>query len=547
MSWIAEMIRKASEGEPIWLDEVREGLQKDPDGFCVIARLTLLDGGQRDFAIPYKYAEDAEERAFLQDYARAQIFNIFSTWSGRGMELYLQMPKDDGRWTELQAMLRGMCAGGYEKVFQVARRLCDADEEGWHSIEFRPQACWKPLPERSIESPSPLAPRLREAARLGAQGLRCGLDVGGTDIKIVVSRDGELLLAEEQDWDPSRAGDAEELISAILALVRQSLEKALPGENARPESLGLSFPDVVIRDRILGGETPKTRGLRRKHRGSDYEKELLALSGLNKRLAELCREGSRVHALNDGSMSAFSAAVELACAGEDGALRNGVFAHSLGTDLGSGWLRADGSVPPIPLELYDLLIDLGSFPQRELPAEDLRSTRNENSGLPGARRYLGQAAAYRLACEIRPELLEGEIAFADGVLQIRSTPEDRRKPCLEKLMRLAEAGDPDAEQIFRRIGGHLGRISREAAILLAPETNRRFLFGRFVRHPRCFQLLREGCAAVMPELELAAADEELAASPLMRALAARGEGSVARFGQAVGAIYYGLYAREEQA
>ena len=58
-------------------------------------------------------------------------------------------------------------------------------------------------------------------------------------------------------------------------------------------------------------------------------------------------------------------------------------------------------------------------------------------------------------------------------------------------------------------------------------------------------MLQEGCRTVMPELELIAADEELAASPLMRTLAARGEGSVARFGQAVGAIYYGLYAEED--
>ena len=327
--------------------------------------------------------------------------------------------------------------------------------------------------------------------------------------------------------------------------MRRSLETALPGEDARPLSLGLSFPDVVIRDRILGGETPKTRGLRDSHSEQDYEKELLELSGLNDRLATLCRPGSRVHALNDGSMAAFSAAVELACAGEDAALEKGVFAHSLGTDLGSGWLRADGTVPQIPLELYDLLIDLGSFPQRERDAEDLRSTRNENSGLPGARRYLGQAAAYRLAWERRPSLLEGETEERDGILQIRSSPEDRRKPCLERLMRRAEAGDDDARAVFRQIGEHLGHISREIQILLAPETERRYLFGRFVRHPGCFRLLQEGCRAVMPELELVAADEELAASPLMRALAARGEGSVARFGQAVGAIYYGLYAEEE--
>ena len=80
----------------------------------------------------------------------------------------------------------------------------------------------------------------------------------------------------------------------------------------------------------------------------------------------------------------------------------GVIAHSLGTDLGTGWLLPDGTIPPIPLEMYDLLLDLGSFPAAALPTEDLRSTRNENSGMAGLRRYLGQAAAYRLAWELEP-------------------------------------------------------------------------------------------------------------------------------------------------
>ena len=54
--------------------------------------------------------------------------------------------------------------------------------------------------------------------------------------------------------------------------------------------------------------------------------------------------------------------------------------------------------------------------------------------------------------------------------------------------------------------------------------------------------MREGCRDVCPELELAAADETLSCSPLMRQLAARSPDAVARCGQAVGAIYYALAA-----
>ena len=68
----------------------------------------------------------------------------------------------------------------------------------------------------------------------------------------------------------------------------------------------------------------------------------------------------------------------------------------------------------------------------------------------------------------------------------------------------------------------------------------RFLFGRFVKHPRCFALICEGCAEVMPELRLVAADSGLACTGLMRQLAAMPGVTVAQFGQAVGAVFYGL-------
>ena len=107
-------------------------------------------------------------------------------------------------------------------------------------------------------------------------------------------------------------------------------------------------------------------------------------------------------------------------------------------------------------------------------------------------------------------------------------------------MALAEQGQPQAEEIFRRVGLHLAQVSREIDFLLHPETRQRFLFGRFVKRRRCFELIREGCAALCPGLELIAADEDLSDSPLMRQLAATGPGAVARCGQAVGAIYYAL-------
>ena len=202
-----------------------------------------------------------------------------------------------------------------------------------------------------------------------------------------------------------------------------------------------------------------------------------------------------------------------------------------------GYLDSDGSIPEMPVELYDFLLDLGSLPQRQLPPEDLRSTRNENSGLPGARRYLGQAAAFRLSYDADPALLEGFIEERNGILAIRQTPEDMRKPCLAHLMEQAAAGNGAAQSVFRQIGRNVGQISREMRFLMRPRTDVRYLFGRFVKHPACFRLLQEGCREIVPDLRLEAADEELTCTTLMRQLPSHGV-TVAQFGQAIGAMYY---------
>lgn len=544
MSVLGEALSAAERGEALWLGDLREKMGEEPSALPLLVRLRLPFGGERDYRVPLIPPETEAEEELLRDYLRANLFNMLSACSAGLVELFLPEKAPEKLRTLAEDAGKGLSAPGYCKTLRVSGRLCAA--AGQEPLAFRllPAAAYTSRPQEEKRGAAPLAPRLRSLAAMGQKGLRCGLDVGGTDIKLVIARDGRLLLTEEYDWDPSRFRKAEELKGPILDFLRRGLARACPGEGARPDSLGLSFPDVVIRDRILGGETPKTRGMR-EHDPEGYEEQLRSVSRLKEELETLCRPGTKVRVLNDGSMAAFTAAMELACAGEDGAIAEGVFAHSLGTDLGSGWLRADGSVPELPLELYDLLIDLGSGPQASLPAEDLRSTRNENSGLPGARRYLGQAAAFRLAWELEPELLADFTEESDSLLRIKSGPEDLRKPCLEHLMRRAEEGDAAACEIFRRIGEHLGQISREIQVLLSPETERRFLFGRFVRHPRCFALLREGCGRVMPALKLFPADGELARSPLMRELAAKGEGYVARFGQAVGALYYAME-REEQ-
>ena len=545
MSVLSRWVQEAKVGSPVWINDVREASLASPDCQKVIFRLTLCDGTQKDYCHAFPLWETAEERRFVQEYFCACVFNTLAALGGQELRFFYDRSceaiADLIQDVRMLFSPLSMSGHGYSKAVRVANRLCAAAGTAPFHFAEADLDFWSPLPGQVDTAAGDLGQLLRRTAEKADVAVCCGIDVGGTDIKLAIADHGRLAAVRELDWNPAVCSTADGLIQPILRMVRTAM---VDSGVAAFDAIGLSFPDIVIGNRILGGETPKTKGMR-ENPALDYEAEFRKLGDLRKALLNLCRPDGRVELTNDGNMAAFCAAVELAHGPEADAIGKGVLAHSLGTDLGTGWLRADGAIPPLPLEMYDFLLDLGSWPQRDLPPEDLRSVRNENSGLPGARRYLGQAAAFRLAYEGAPKLLEGFYERSpSGNLLIKTAPQDLRKPCLEHLMMLAQEGCTDAEEVFRQIGRHLAQVNREMRFLLSPETDSRFLFGRFVRHPRCFALLQEGCREITPSLRLLAADGELARSALMRQLAQMGDGAVARCGQAVGAIYFGQYGED---
>ena len=118
-----------------------------------------------------------------------------------------------------------------------------------------------------------------------------------------------------------------------------------------------------------------------------------------------------------------------------------------------------------------------------------------------------------------------------------------RKPGLEHLMQSAAKGDEAARELFRRIGRNLAQMTREMEYLLDTGTKSRYLFGRFVKESACFELIREGFKELLPDMELHAADDSLALTPLMEQLAGRKDVTVAQFAQAVSAIYFSAFDR----
>jgi hypothetical protein len=248
-------------------------------------------------------------------------------------------------------------------------------------------------------------------------------------------------------------------------------------------------------------------------------------------------------------MAAYTAAVELAHSPYADDVKAGMFAHTLGTELGTGWIDEQGSVPEYPLEVYNCIIDLGNEPAKAYHYNDVRSLNNFNTGLAGTlQKYTSQSGAFRLAEEYYrtsvPELYNE--LFKKGFITIENEhsmvptiePVDMRKKFLEHLMAQAENGVPEAERIFRRIGEYLAATWLETEDALHPAAKARVLYGRFVKCRRCFELMYEGARTVLPGIVLSAADDELAFTPLMCELRDNPEYSVAQFGQAAGCVYF---------
>lgn len=577
-------LENAAQGRSIYITDIRDAFQaRGTRPFHL--RVSLYDGSVKSFPLLLPRTEGQEEQRFVAEYVHASIYNLLSALGGVRLDVYLD-PEDraaltlaEGLGQTFQLSLPKTARTGYGRCLNVNERILAALFHGEKAFTFGVHGIKEePLAERS--SLAAARPVFSGLPALTAGRMLLGMDVGGTDVKLAVSVDGRLALCKEFDWLPSACTRAEELTGPLLLLTRllraagslcmagreaevdravlnrrasleemergaAAMERAA-GTDLRPfDTIGLSFPDVVIQNRIVGGETPKTQGIRG-NPALDYEAQFAQITALNEGLAAFTG-GGPVLCVNDGPMAAFTTAVEQAAAGAD--LSRGFFAHSLGTDLGTGWVRPDGSIPDIPLEVYNFIIDLGSLPQRAYPLEDARSVRSTNTGLPGAlQKYGGQAAIFRLAAvslprqapELWQDVLDrGLFRWEGEMLTVPTSPADMRKDCLEYLMEQAAAGQPVCQELFHQVGEYMAVTWRETEQILRPETGERTLFGRLVKHPACFRLLCQGAARQEPNLRLTVADGGLANTSLMKQLDACPGCTVAQFAQAVGAIYYG--------
>jgi len=591
LSKLNDFIERARQDVPVYLTEVRRDFLAG-EGADLVLELKKFDGAIRRICLrlPLADMQTGEQLQFAKEYFFAEVYNILSSLGGAALTIYAVSA--DGKLTSLfEELIAAFGIGrsrrerrAYGRSVNVIERMLDSQNAGAPFAVHVVPGVAPESPERRADGEAFAARFARAFAGIEEKTL-CGVDIGGTDIKLSVSVNGKLCYLKEYDWFPTLFTRADQLIAPVCLLARllrarvscdltevdaaiiagldeainahlpdDAMEQAIVnaeqalGENVRGfDAIGLCFPDVVIKDKIVGGEVHKTRGIR-ENPDIDYEQEFKKLMHLNDILAAYCVPGGKVSMTNDGPMAAFTAAMEMLAAGRSGELRQGRFAHTLGTDLGTGWVDETGKIPEIPLEAYNFIIDLGSLRGREYHPDDLRSVNNFNTRLPGTvQKYMGQSGVFRLAIKasqagdgkLYSELLDkGFIEERDGGVFVILEPKDMRKPLLEYLMALCQAGDPLMREVFLEIGRATGITISETDHILAPATRERVLYGRLVKLPCCFELIKRGCAEIDDTFLLSVADEQNAFTSLMLQLKDHPVYTVAQFAQSVGAIYY---------
>jgi len=603
---IRDLVDAAAAGRPVYITSVRERFAALPPSECFVLTATLAGfeavGPAFTFRLPRFALLADDERAMATEYVLAGLYNIISTLGGRGLSL--SADGDEGEGAALAAAFERafgleetrLLRSGYGRAVNVSERMDEAISAPGTPSRGRFRVL-EDAPSGG-ERKAARSTRIEELCSLAVGGMDgtaiCGMDIGGTDIKLCLAVGGHVVRFVEYDWFPAVFTQIDQIIDPVLLLVRlmrlegaratgcsdtdalaevlapafaagaslSAIETAvLAGEALLRtpfvlDAIGVCFPDVVVRDKIVGGEVYKTRGMR-DHLGAAYEDEFRRLSALDVALRAVVKPDGVVGIVNDGPMAAFTAAVELGVI-DPAAIADGVFAHTLGTELGTGWVTEAGSIPDIPLEIYNCIIDLGSYPERQYAPDDVRSVNNFNTRLAGTlQKYTSQSGVFRLAAKYLPdqdpalftELVErGLLAVSDDGMFVPTEPKDMRKPLLEFLMSAAEeGGHPAVDRIFREIGEFMAVAWLESKWLLDPAADTRIVFGRLVKRRACFDLMVEGARAIAPALRLEVADDEMANTDLMRQLRDSEQYTVAQFAQAIGAVHYANYRRNRAA
>ena len=583
--------------KPLFLSELQERISRLPAGERQEIRLLVWVNKEQEyrklcFEMP-KGETLQGERELYRRYLLAMMNNLLVSFGGAGLELYFDETDQELKSlaeeavAEFQADSPRNDRKSYGVYLNYINRMNVFLGLGRFAFQLKDLSAWPELdPEKEYRIYVPqkeeeeLKLLKRTATELEGRCI-CSLDVGGNSIKGAVVKDGRALVLKEYQWYPTGCRTAQEMNDPMLLMVRflsactglmerdgnlaaaeaafaknvpygqllaetEALERSGICTKGRFDAIVIGFPDIVVQNKIAGGESFKHQGMKN-NPDTDYEVEFFKTSDLDELAAPYAKEGAPVVVLNDGNAASYITSVEQTFAPESYIDENGMFCCTIGTEMGTGFISRGGTIQHIPLEGFQHVIDLGNEEYQKYPPADLRSVNSTNTGIPGVvQKYISQMGLFRMALtalwESKDPLFEklqemGLIAYNAGADTLYSVlePEDRRGTLTRFLVSQLSEGCPAVEEAFRMMGKAMGILIDQDRLIFPEITTRRLLSGGIIADDRAFALMREGLRAYNPSYDVMRLDEETMYSPLLRSMTPEQRS----FNVAIGSAYIG--------
>lgn len=582
----------------LFLSEIQKSISQldDVQKQTIICELVLSSNGcgrYSSWVLPCDTIIE-ENYPLWESYLLAILNNIIVTYGGEKLTLFYNLSSKpvkklfDNVVAEFQLDNCKNNRTGFGVYINYINRMNPYLELNKFSILSKDISYWQPPKDSEIiylygdEKKHQSIKSLKEAA-LSLEGkVFCSLDVGGNSIKGAVIQDGEICVLKEHRWYPSSCKTSKEMLTPILCMIRvlrqfthmlnlrnkdelvrelaktklsdDELERqAKVLEHTCPtkmlfDAIVIGFPDIVVKNKIAGGETFKQIGIKKQY-GDNYDEEFTKISDLDILAGEYVKKDGSVTILNDGNAASFLTSVEQAFSLEEANIEKAMFVNTIGTEMGTGLVTKEGTVQHYPLEGYQKIIDLGNLQYKCYPANDIRSLCSLSTGLCGTvQKYITQLGLFRMAImklyqEDREEynhlIDEGYIVYnkEKDYLYVNTDPIDRRGDLTRYLIGLLQHDHPVLIEVFKEMGRAMGILIDQGLIISPEVSTTRLLSGGIVASDSAFEALVYGLKEYNENYDLIRLDEANMQSPLMQKM-----GSDQRnFNVAIGGAYLGNY------
>lgn len=582
----------------LFLSEIQKSISQldDVQKQTIICELVLSSNGcgrYSSWVLPCDTIIE-ENYPLWESYLLAILNNIIVTYGGEKLTLFYNLSSKpvkklfDNVVAEFQLDNCKNNRTGFGVYINYINRMNPYLELNKFSILSKDISYWQPPKDSEIiylygdEKKHQSIKSLKEAA-LSLEGkVFCSLDVGGNSIKGAVIQDGEICVLKEHRWYPSSCKTSKEMLTPILCMIRvlrqfthmlnlrnkdelvrelaktklsdDELERqAKVLEHTCPtkmlfDAIVIGFPDIVVKNKIAGGETFKQIGIKKQY-GDNYDEEFTKISDLDILAREYVKKDGSVTILNDGNAASFLTSVEQAFSLEEANIEKAMFVNTIGTEMGTGLVTKEGTVQHYPLEGYQKIIDLGNLHYKCYPANDIRSLCSLSTGLCGTvQKYITQLGLFRMAImklyqEDREEynhlIDEGYIVYnkEKDYLYVNTDPIDRRGDLTRYLIGLLQHDHPVLIEVFKEMGRAMGILIDQGLIISPEVSTTRLLSGGIVASDSAFEALVYGLKEYNENYDLFRLDEANMQSPLMQKM-----GSDQRnFNVAIGGAYLGNY------